>query len=273
MVHPFAPITSPPTGGAASPEWHVPLPIVAPPRDPPKWWSVAAEPASEHRRIRYELIAMLVLIALPGFLVGLDGITDPSTIDIDGLSVLDLLASIAGSAGAAMMAAYLLWRDGALPAAGLNRRRPGFVLGYGLLGLVCCYGAILAVGLVAIAVSGVGEEATSTDRDTGVSLTAASLAAAYLISLSAGITEEIVFRAYAITRLEQLGWKKAAFIVPGVVFTLLHLYQGVIAIFAIGSITVVLTWLYKWKRSLLPVMLAHALFDAGQLTLAALLSR
>ena len=39
-----------------------------------------------------------------------------------------------------------------------------------------------------------------------------------------------MFRAYAITRLEQLGWKRAAFIVPGAVFTVLHLYQGVIAI-------------------------------------------
>ena len=96
---------------------------------------------------------------------------------------------------------------------------------------------------------------------------------AYVISITAGITEEIVFRAYAITRLEELGWKRAAFIVPGVVFTLLHLYQGVFAIVAhrcgdrrpspgcTGG-----------SGRFWPVMVAHALFDAVQLTLAAVLS-
>lgn len=249
------------------------LPLVAPPRDPPKWWSVAAEPASEHKRIRFELVAMVVLIALPGFLVGLSGITDPSSIDIDGLSILDLLGSIAGSAGAGLMATYLLWRDGALRAAGFNRRSPGFVVAYGVLGLACCYGAIIAAGLVALTITGFPEEVSGEGRDTGVSLTAATLIAGYVISISAGITEEIVFRAYAITRLEQLGWKRSAFVVPGVLFASLHIYQGITAFFAIGAVTVVLTWLYKWKRSLLPVMVAHALFDAGQITLAALLNQ
>lgn len=271
MAQPFAPTPSYPTAVPATPGWLQPRPTHAPPRDPPKWWAVAAEPESEHKRIRYELIAMLVLIALPGFLVGLNGITDPSSIDIDDLGVLELLGSLAGSAGAALMATYLLWRDGCLPAAGFNRRKPGFVLGYGVLGVACCYGAIIVVGIFVLVLSGgVDESATSSDGGPGISLTAASLAAAYLISISAGITEEIVFRAYAITRLEQLGWKKAAFIVPGVVFASLHLYQGVVAIFAIGSVTIILTWMFKWKRSLLPIMLAHALFDAGQLTLAAL---
>ena len=106
-------------------------------------------------------------------------------------------------------------------------------------------------------------------EDDGVALSAASLAVAFVISITAGITEEIIFRAYAITRLEELGWKWAAVIVPGVVFTLLHLYQGVLALLLIGSVTVVFTALFRWKRSIWPVMVAHALFDAVQLTIAA----
>jgi uncharacterized protein len=271
MVQPLTPAVVAPASAPGS--RYESTPTTAPPRDPPKWWSVAADPPSEHKRIRYELVAMLVLIAAPSFFIGLDGIADPTSIDISDISVLELLASLAGSVGAALMATQLLWRDKRLAAAGYNKRSPLFTIGYGALGFVCCYGAIIVVGLIVVVfISGLGGSEPNSGDGPDVDLTWASLTVAYIVSIAAGITEEIVFRAYAITRLEQLGWRRAAFVVPAVVFTSLHLYQGVIAVLVIGAVAAVLTWLYKWKRSLLPVMLAHALFDAFQLTLAALLA-
>jgi membrane protease YdiL (CAAX protease family) len=271
MVQPLTPPTAAPPGAVG--HWFVPHPTVAPPRDPPRWWTVAAEPETEHKRIVFEVLAMLLFIAAPSFLIGLDGINDPTSISTDDISILELLASIAGSAGAALMATHLLWRDRKLAAAGFNKRSPLFALGYGALGFVACYGAIIAVGIVIVAFLALfGSSDPTGGESPDVSFTWASMIAAYLIAITAGITEEIIFRGYAITRLEQLGWKRAAYVVPAVVFTSLHLYQGVLAVLVIGAVAAVLTWLYKWKRSLLPVMVAHALFDAFQLTLAALLS-
>jgi membrane protease YdiL (CAAX protease family) len=252
------------------------LVLTEPPRDPPRWWSAAPAPTADRRRIAIEVVAMLVLIALPGLLIGLEGIGDPRSIEVDEIGVLELLASVASSAGGAMMAAQLLWRDGLLQVAGFHRRRWTMVLGYGFLGLVCCYVALVIGVIVGSAVyaafggdlDALIDDAEGASRDAGPSV--ALLAVAYVIAITAGITEEIVFRAYAITRLEQLGWGRWAAIGSALVFASLHLYQGVVAVFGIGAITVVFTFLYKWKRTLLPLMLAHALYDAVQLTVAIL---
>ena len=260
---------------------HAPMsaqPTTAPPRDPPRGWTLAPVAPGDRKRIATEVVAMLVLIAVPGLLIGLEGIGDPRSIDVDEVGVLELLASVASAAGGAMLATQLLWREGLLQVAGFHRRKPGMVLGYGLLGLVCCYIAlvigVIAGSLVYAAFGGdleaLYEDVESSSGGDGGGVSIALLVVAYVIAITAGVTEEIVFRAYAITRLEQLGWGRWAAVGAAVVFTLLHLYQGVIAVFGIGAITVVFTLLYKWKRTLLPLMLAHAVFDAIQLTVAVL---
>lgn len=251
-------------------------PTTSPPRDPPRWWQAAPVDAPNRKRIGFEILAMLLLIAVPGLLVGLEGITDPASIDVDEIGGLELAASVAGSFGGALMAVHLLWRDGLLAQAGFHRRSPGFVLGYGALGTVCCYAAVIGAAILSLAIfAGFGGDPESvTDDRTGgdIELTVGVLVVAYVLSITAGITEEIVFRAYAITRLEQLGWGRWAAVAAGGVFTLLHLYQGVFAVFVIGAITAVFTWLYKWKRTLLPLVVAHAAYDAIQLTIAILVS-
>lgn len=252
--------------------WYQPEPTRDPPQDPPPGWVPAPADVGQHPRLRFELLTMVLLAAIPSFIIGLEGIGDPQSITTD-IGTLELLATVAAAAGPAAMAVYLLWRDGRLGIAGFGRRGPRFIAGYGVLGLVCCYLALLAAFIVVstlfVAFGGDPDE-WADGGESEIDLSAASLSVAYLIAITAGVTEEILFRAYAITRLEELGWRRAAYVVPGVVFALLHLYQGLIAIALIGGVTVAFTWLYRWKRSVWPVMLAHALFDAVQLTLAAL---
>jgi membrane protease YdiL (CAAX protease family) len=218
---------------------------------------------------------MLLLAGIPGFIIGLDGIDDPTTISTD-VGTLELIAMVASAAGPAALAYHFLWRDKRLGVAGFARRPPLFVLGHGVLGLVLVYIALFAAAMLAgslyVAFGGDLDSLSAADEEGGVALTAPSLAVAYVISLTAGVTEEVVYRAYAITRLEELGFRRAAYLVPGVVFTLLHLYQGVLAVALIGAVTVAFTWLYRWKRSIWPVMLAHALFDGVQFTIAAVTS-
>jgi membrane protease YdiL (CAAX protease family) len=252
--------------------WYQPVPTRPPPRDPPPGWQMAPASAAEQTRIRFELVAMLLLAAVPSFIIGLEGIDDPQTISTD-LGVLEVLYLVASAAGPAAMAVHLLWRDRRLGIAGFAPRPAGFVAGYGALGLVCVYLALISAALVIgnlYVLLGGDLDDIGSDGGDGVDLSVASLVIAYVIAITAGVTEEIVFRAYAITRLEELGWKRAAYVVPGVVFTVLHLYQGVLAVALIGAVTVAFTWLYLWKRSVWPVIVAHALFDGVQLTIAAL---
>ena len=70
-----------------------------------------------------------------------------------------------------------------------------------------------------------------------------------------------MFRAYAITRMEEAGYGRAAVWAPWAVFTVLHLYQGPVALLVIGAVAGIFVWLYRWKRSIWPVMVAHALYD------------
>ena len=234
---------------------------------------MAPAPEGDHKRIRFEILTVLLIAAVPGFITGLEGIGDPQTITTD-VGTLELLAMVASAAGPAVLAYHFLWRDKRLGVAGFGKRSPSFIAGYGILGLIVVYVALYTAALIAgsiyIALGGDLDEVTGGADADGVAFTAASLAVAYVISITAGVTEEIVFRSYAITRLEELGWRRAAFVVPGVVFTSLHLYQGLMAVALIGAVTAAFTWLYRWKRSLWPVVVAHALFDAIQLTLAAI---
>ena len=218
--------------------------------------------------LRVELLAMAFLAAVPGLVIGLEGISDPKTIDLE-LGALELVATVLASLGPAAIASYLLWRDGQLARA-FGRRGGGFIAGYGALGAVCCFIAVLTVVLVVntIILSFGGELEQAADAET-LELTAGVVVAIIVIALSAGFGEEIVFRAYAISRMEEAGYGRAATWAPWAVFTVMHLYQGPIALLVIGAVAAVFVWLYRWQRSVWPVMVAHALYNLGIFLLSA----
>lgn len=92
-----------------------------------------------------------------------------------------------------------------------------------------------------------------------------------LMSLSAGLVEELVFRFYAISRLDWLtGNPWIASLAPLLVFVGLHLPSfgvGQIILVTIGA--TVLTGLYWLRRDFWANALAHGLIDLAGLTLAA----
>jgi membrane protease YdiL (CAAX protease family) len=89
---------------------------------------------------------------------------------------------------------------------------------------------------------------------------------AVLIAVTAGVTEEIVVRGYAQTRLEQLRVPTAAILlVPTALWGVLHVYQGVGAALTIFGLGLMYAWYYHRTRRLWPLILAHILFDLTQL--------
>ena len=79
-----------------------------------------------------------------------------------------------------------------------------------------------------------------------------------LLSVTAGITEEILFRGYLIWYLNQFGSIAFAVIGSSIIFAIAHAYQGVKAIVVIFPIGLLFAFLYIYSGSLLPPMLLHA---------------
>jgi len=83
-----------------------------------------------------------------------------------------------------------------------------------------------------------------------------------LLSLSAGFSEELVFRGYLQTRLRALtGSLPLALLLQALVFGVSHGYQGVGACLRISAYGLAFGGLAAWRRTLRPGMLAHAWTD------------
>jgi membrane protease YdiL (CAAX protease family) len=83
-----------------------------------------------------------------------------------------------------------------------------------------------------------------------------------VLSISAGICEEVVFRGYlqrqfaAFTQKPWIGW-----LLQAVLFGVAHGYQGINACVNITVIGALLGLLAMWRRSVRPGMICHASMD------------
>jgi membrane protease YdiL (CAAX protease family) len=83
-----------------------------------------------------------------------------------------------------------------------------------------------------------------------------------LLSVSAGISEELVFRGYLQRQLTALtGRTSLALLLQAAVFGIAHGYQGARACLSIAIYGVLFTLLALWRKSLRPGMIAHAWTD------------
>lgn len=85
--------------------------------------------------------------------------------------------------------------------------------------------------------------------------TTIELAAWIVVAIVAGVSEEIVFRGYLQQRLPLGVFAQA------VIFGISHGYQGVRSVINITVIGLLFGLVAKWRKSLIPGMLAHAATD------------
>jgi uncharacterized protein len=84
----------------------------------------------------------------------------------------------------------------------------------------------------------------------------------FLLSISAGICEEIVFRGYLQQQFQSFaGNLVPAVILQGVVFGLAHTYQGWKQVIVIAALGILYGALVAWRRNLRASMIAHAWSD------------
>ena len=160
----------------------------------------------------------------------------------------------------AVLALVLLWERRPLSSIGVVwGNYPAWAIGAALGGAVLgMSGASVYLRLKA------GKPVVAKDVESGLTrLTSTPLWFRWAGVLTAGITEEIMFRGYPIERLQEMTgsmWLAAA--IPLAVFVLAHLSAWSVGhlagVFVGGSL---LTGLYLWQHDLVACMIAHALMD------------
>lgn len=90
----------------------------------------------------------------------------------------------------------------------------------------------------------------------------------FVMCFSAAVFEEIIFRGFLVTYCLYLFsalkdphlW---AVIIPAIVFSIAHFYQGKKAVIKIFILSLLFGYIFIWSESLLPVMLLHFIVDAA----------
>jgi len=159
----------------------------------------------------------------------------------------------------ALLAVHLLQRDpgGARATLGLDRKRPGFDLGAGVL-LAALIG-IPGLGLVYVA------------RVLGISaqIVPAALPSVWwaipVLVLSAAqnaVLEEIVVVGYLLNRLRELGWPAwRALVASAILRGSYHLYQGFGGFIGNAVMGLIFGYFYQRTRRVVPLIVAHTILD------------
>lgn len=158
-----------------------------------------------------------------------------------------------------MLVAHLLARAGSsMRSLGFDRTRPRRDLGAGGGLAVLALAGSLVASAVAQSLGLPFRPVLPVNAD-------AHLSALFLFilgSATAAISEEVVVNAYFITRLEQLGWSsRSALFASTAVRAAYHLYQGLGGFVnnIVGGL--VAGWLFQRNRRIMPIVIAHFLFD------------
>ena len=140
-----------------------------------------------------------------------------------------------------------------LASLGLGFDRPLRSLGQGTILAVVLFASVLAI-LAVFSILGIkyGEG----------SKVAPSLSVALLTVVRAGFAEELLYRGFAFTRIEEMtGNKWIAFAVTLIAFALFHFRGGWPGIFLALVLGGLLTLYFMWRRDLLAAIFAHFLVD------------
>ena len=271
----------PPAGGPPPPPppWVGPAPPRTMPPGPPYWGQPPVSgdqrpsrnpvptPAASPRMLRLELGLVLVLAFAPSVLgllflaLGPQGTAPAQTQVLP--SLISIVIELFLSWSPVLVIGFLLVRNReGWPGIGLTRLRPGD-LG---MGAVLWVASFILVLVLAQLFQYFGQREVDFLPE-GLPLWFRALQAV-LIAVTAGVTEEIVVRGYAQTRLEQLRAPAAVILlVPTALWAVLHVYQGLGAGLTIFGLGLMYAWYFQRTRRLWPLILAHILFDMTQLVL------
>lgn len=125
-------------------------------------------------------------------------------------------------------------------------------------GLLAWGGVLAGATVLAAGLTAAGWPIEQQPPELVTTLAALPVALRLMVSLSAGVVEELFFRGFLQMRLGVLA--STAFFVAG------HLgYGQLFLLFGVTLLSLIYAALVRWRRSLVAAMVAHSLFDAIQL--------
>ncbi|MBA16017.1 MAG: hypothetical protein CMN73_06645 [Sphingomonas sp.] len=157
----------------------------------------------------------------------------------------------------------------AIPAFDIESDSIGFVGG-------ALIGALLGGGILGGVLAARRPEATGLARGVESMLprNAAETRCTALLSINAGVSEEIFFRLYLPLLFMAVGTGAIlAFVLAGLIFALAHAYQGIVGILVTGLVGAVLTIVYLISGSLWLVIAIHVALDLNALVLRPTITR
>jgi membrane protease YdiL (CAAX protease family) len=206
-----------------------------------------------------------LLSVLAGWWLSNGAVRPPATVELIAAKWIDM-AVVVG------LCAYLAIRH-RLPAAaiGLGERSITRQAGWALGTLLACYGVLLTMGLVIVAVSSLlpalNEDILSRTEYLEMMPTQ-NVGVAMLLLAPVAIHEEVLFRSLLLGYIWALtGRAWIAVVCSGAVFAVLHYTQGWVGVFQVFGLGIVFGVFYVRSRSLPAVVLAHFAFDFAQLQL------
>jgi membrane protease YdiL (CAAX protease family) len=170
-----------------------------------------------------------------------------------------LVSLLAYEALATLLLVPWLWRRGWRPHAIAGAPPPMDVLRGGGVWLLAMAAYALAWIIFQVMQPAAAHAIATAQPFTGVPASAATIV---VLSIVNPVFEEFLWLGYFVARLEApLGMRTAA-VLSVVCRTLVHAYQGPLAIIGILPVGVALTWYYGRTRRIWPVIVVHVLFDA-----------
>ena len=145
--------------------------------------------------------------------------------------------------------------------ASLGLKRDDFSLANLAIGVIFLFAAIIILNIVSNIINYYGLFQTE-DISYLLPRTPVEKIFWIILSITAGLAEEICFRGYVITRMAKLtGSVWPGVILGSISFSLGHLYQGAAGVAVIGIYGVMFALLFLARGSLMPCIVAHALQD------------
>jgi membrane protease YdiL (CAAX protease family) len=138
----------------------------------------------------------------------------------------------------------------------------GFMVGFGGALLAGLLGGIIVASMIAKKRNRNSGPIMIGDIESLLPRNAPETACTALLSLNAGLCEELFFRLLLPLLLTlTIGNATAAFAIAAFIFGLAHIYQGAIGVIATTILGLVFTGIYLWTGSLWIAMCVHAGFD------------
>ena len=222
------------------------------------------------------ILAIFLLLQVVGaglvmvvFGTGLEGLGEEGTPAREAFIRKTTLPSVAISAVGliAAVAIILRWRRQSARSLGLGRHSLGLnaLIGVGAAIIVPVIALIVTAILQVFFPQLIGQMQENADRIMKLFPNIGPLGFA-LFSMVIGFYEEVVFRGFLMTRLRRAtGSWTAGVLISTVVFVVLHAGAQVpAALIAITILSLVFSVITIWRKSLVPVIVAHTLFDLVQ---------